>query len=171
MDIRTDYSLNAQETDLLSDILRVSKCKYVDFCNPNFSFIDTLFFSHLNLFKDITNEFSVTDDTDLNCDVCQHYYLKKDNTNWELCVSLVGHYVMLTKELSPNHWVILEDSNKCTDVDLTLMKVIKKHHFTILSKFLLKTVVNGFKTEDENGNFKEWAHLYEILFFINHYCF
>ncbi|GHT12387.1 hypothetical protein FACS1894170_07160 [Planctomycetales bacterium] len=45
------------------------------------------------------------------------------------------------------------------------MKIIKKHHFKILNKSLLKTVVNGFKTEDEDGNFKEWAYLYEILFF------
>jgi aminopeptidase C len=149
---------------VLDKILNDAKNKYVNFKHPSYAFIDVTMLSYFDLYKNLMAGYNVTDDTDLNCDVCLHYYLEKDGDNWEVCVSLVGYYAMITKQIDERKWKVLESADTNSELDRTLFAILTKCGFQVLDMTTLKTKVD-FMIEGSNGEYRDYAYIYEILFY------
>ena len=149
-----------------STLSRLQFEKYKSFDSPNYSFVDVWLPKLCAIHKDLFDNYSTKEDTDFNCEVCLHYYINDCSNNWEVCVSLVGPYAMITKKIAKNQWHLLSKNDEITHEDAQLISLLEKHGYWVLPESLLKTIIPEFVIlDDEDGIPKTGAYLYQILFF------
>ncbi len=150
--------------DLVS-IIKNIKNKYKNFDCPDYSFVDPLLPKQCAIFKELSENYSTLEDTDFNCEVCLHYYTKDHVCSWEVCVSLIGPYAMVSKEISPNRWQVISRFDEISSSDLDLIMLLERHGYYAMPEASLKTIIPDFVLNDENGSPQRGAFLYQILFF------
>jgi len=158
--------------EIIGNIIKDAREKYKSFESPNYSFVSPLILDHLSLYKEFIESYSINEDTDFNCEVCTHYYIEKDGHSWEVCVSLVGRYAMVSRRIGNQSWVVVCDDLQIDTLDEKILQIVKKHHFHPLSESVLKTIIPGFRIytyDTEDDEMRDWAYVYQVLFFFENY--
>ena len=158
--------------EIITNIISDAKEKYKDFESPNRSFASPLIINHLNLYKELLVNYSVYADHDLNSLVCIRYTIEKDGNCWEVCVSLVGQYAMISRQIGKWSWVVVHDAAYTDSSDKEILQIVNKCNFYPLSEFLLKTIIPGFRFEifyTDEMEIQNWAYVYQVLFFYENY--
>ena len=151
--------------EIINNIISDAKCKYKNFESPDYSFVSPIFISHLDLYKELLDNYSVCADTDFNSLVCIRYVIEKNGNSWEVCASLVGRYAMVSRQIGNSNWVIVCDDAYTDSFDEEVLQIVKKHYFYSLDEPMLKIIIPGFRFETDEGKIQNWAYVYQVLFF------
>jgi len=158
--------------EIINNIINDVKSKYKDFESPNRSFASSLLLNHLNLYKELLDNYSVYADHDLNSLVCIRYTIEKEGNSWEVCASLVGRYAMVSRQIGEWSWVVVCDGAYTDSFDKEILQIVNKCNFYSLSEFVLKTIIPGFRFEifyTDEMEIQNWAYVYQVLFFYENY--
>ena len=148
-------------------IIESVRKKYRNFDSPDYSFVDINLPKQCAIYKELFDNYAVVEDTDFNCEVCMHYYVTDSLTNWEICVSLVGPYAMISREIDRDIWKVISRNNEITPSDGSLITLLEKYGYNALSETQLKAKVSDFVLMNDCDIHQEDVYLYKVLFFFD----
>ena len=143
------------------EILSEITLKYVSLKKPSLAFVSEMVMKqpYQTAIQNIARQFNIEETTEINYDVAFFYYLVKGEWKWELALSMIGKYALLsrlskTSKRSP----LTTDSSDLTEDEINLIEILSHEGFKFIDKVSLEMHV------DLNLPNSTETHLYQALF-------